>query len=261
MTRDCLHLEAEIAKQLSHLLLLYVQERSDLRLSTLIRLVRVEDNDTVHLSTDELSLFFLILDILRHQDGVLYHDTALFRSTILQLSDSTLHHIFLLNGLTIDIRAKVRTVRIYLRIDHLVIYLHLVERKLVVLAQLDVDLRSQSQVETELEILAVVEIQRLLHRLVRHRLTQYMQVVLTNILKQVLRDQLVHDLYQSLLTKHFLNHAQGHHTFTETRHICFLANATQILIQLLSVVRLHYFQFQDTANGIVVLIKRNVHYE
>ena len=123
------------------------------------------------------------------------------------------------------------------------------------------DLRRQSQVKAKFKILAVVEIQRLLLCLVRHRLTQYMQVVLTNILKQVLRDQLVHDLYQSLLTIHFLDQTQGYHAFTEARHICFLTDTTQILIQLISIVRLNYFQLQDTANGIVVLIKRNVHYE
>ena len=66
MTRDGLHLEAEIASQLSHLLLLNAQERCDLSLSTLICLVRIKDNYAIDVSADKLCLLLLVLDIHRH---------------------------------------------------------------------------------------------------------------------------------------------------------------------------------------------------
>ena len=107
MTGDLLDLKAKVACSLSHFLFIDLQERSDLSLSTLVSLIRVEYHYGIYFSTDKFSFFFLILDIHRHQDSILNNDTTFFRGTILKLGYRTFYHIFFLNLVYLVVRTEV----------------------------------------------------------------------------------------------------------------------------------------------------------
>ena len=165
-TADFRNLEREVARVLSHLVLLYLQQARHLDIALRISLAGIPSDDVAQLAAVEQFLLVLHLHILRHQHGVSHLDAAV------HLAKVALQHVTLLSIISLHllILACTALVHLHLLVNQLVVYLDVIVVNLVLVAQFGLKLRSHGNVELEHQRLGILKILRLL-LLIGQRLT------------------------------------------------------------------------------------------
>ena len=117
----------------------------------------------------------------------------------------------------------------------LVGHLDIVIRQFVILVNINVDLWRQSEVELELEIVAILPLQFLLG-LAGDRLAENMQIVVLDELVELLRDNTVDGLVKSLVAIDLLYERRGNHSLAETLEVSVSPVSGESFLLLLGIV-------------------------
>ena len=256
---DLSNLEAEVSIQILNLLLLNLQQGSNLSIVIGVSLLGVESDDVASLSTVEQLLLVVGLDVSRHNHGSLGSDTTFLGVTVLvKLAHVTSQCIVTAEYLSLNELTSLRCIHLYLIVEHLIINLDGVIVNLISASQLSLELRSYGNIEHECQIISVLKVLGYLLLLVWEGLTQHLDLVLTNILIQLLAQQLVNlvNLYCCAIL--LLNHSHGNHTWTESRNLCFLTIIFQLLLYCILIICLLNGHSQQTID-LVGALKRNFH--
>ena len=156
---------------------------------------------------------------------------------------------------TAEATQEVRTVVVV----HLLLDLDLVVGQLVLLRQVELDLRSLADLEHELELLAVVEVEGTLLLRGDH-IAQIVDILLLEILENGVRRLAVGLLGQHALAVHFPDDAHGDHARTEARNVGLALVLAQCLVDLLRVILLAHGNL-DERGVLLALFSYDIHIE
>ena len=234
---DLVDLITEVAVQVFHLLLVHFQQGSHLGVVVRIGLLGVEGNHVTLLCSVEEFALLVLLDIGGHNHCSLVAEAVFLRVTLLvEFAQGTCQRIVAAEGLGILEFTSLRSVHLHLVVDEFVVYLDIIIGQLVLVCQFGLHLRSDGNVEHELQVTFLLEVLGLLLLLVRQGLAQHLYLVLLDIAIEFLTNQAVHLVHLRGGTILTLNHSHGHLTRTEPRHLGLLTIVFQCLLNLLLIV-------------------------
>ena len=180
-TADLGNLESEVTLVVFHLFLLNLQQARYLDIALRIGLAGIPSDDVTQLTAVKQLLLVVHLHILRHQHGV-----GNLNATV-HLAQVTLQHVTLLGIKLLNLLILTGTalIHLHLLVDELVVNGDVIERNLVLTAQLSLKLRGYGNVELKCQGLVALEVEGFL-LLAGEGLTQHLNLVLTNIFVQLL---------------------------------------------------------------------------
>ena len=145
-----------------------------------------------------------------------------------------------------------RCIHLHLLVDDLIVNGDIVEVDLVLVGQLDLELRSHGNVEYKSIGCFTLNIHSLL-LVAGHGFAEHLDLVLVYILVDLLAQELVDHVHLHGGTILALDHAHGHHSLTETRHLSLLAVVFQCLLDILLIISLLYSQRHQSIHFVWIL--------
>ena len=236
---------------LCNLVFLYLQERCHFRIILWISLARIECNDVAELCALEEFLLVFHLNILWHHHRSLYGYTAFeCVSVCVELAEVALQHIALLCVIAIYglVVACTACEHIHLLVDELVVNLNFVVVNSIFICQLGLELGSHSDVKLEhVRCLTVFYIHRFLC-LVRHRLSEHLNLIVYDVFLEVFSDDFVDCIHLHRCTNLAFNHFHRSLSRTESRNVCLLAIILECLLYFFFVICLFNSQSHQTVD-------------